>query len=114
MKNILVFDAFTVPNALDEAHPGGRVNSIINSLRIRWRDTTREVSFSNCDPNGFSGDYLENSATIEVIATTPRTAARTCPPAPARDGFRFVSDPGDTTISHFSLIGRERSGVFFG
>jgi hypothetical protein len=113
VKNVLVFDAFTVPNALDEAHPAGRVNSIINWMKIEWGDTAREVSFSNCDPNAFRGDYLENAATIEVVATTPPTPARMCPSTPARDGFRFVSDPAQTTVSHFALIGRERNGVFF-
>jgi hypothetical protein len=115
VKNVLVFDAFTVPNAVDEAHPAGRVNSIINSLRIEWRGTTRATSFSNCEVNGFRGDYFEDSATIEVTATTPPVPARSCPPRPARNGFRFVSDPAEagTTVNHFSQIGRERNGVYF-
>lgn len=113
MKDVLVFDGFTVPNALDEAHPLGHVNSIINSLRIEWSGTTRATSFSNCDVNGFRGDFFEDSATIEVTATTPPTPVQRCPPRPARNGFRFVSDPAETTVSHFSQIGRERNGVFF-
>jgi hypothetical protein len=113
VKDVLVFDGFTLPNALDEAHPMGRVNSIIDSLRIEWSGTTRRTSFSNCEVNGFSGDYFEDSATIEVIATTPPTPARSCPPMPARNGFRFVSDPAETTVSNFAVIGRERNGVFF-
>jgi hypothetical protein len=113
VKNVSVFDGFTVPNALDEAHPLGHVPSIINSLRIEWSNTTRATSFSNCEVNGFRGRYFEDTATIEVIATTPPTPARMCPPAPARHGFRFVSDPAHTTINHFSLIGRERNGIFF-
>jgi hypothetical protein len=111
VRDVLVFDAFTVPNALDEAHPAGRVNSIINSLRIEWSQTTRETEFENCDPNAFRGHYFENSATIEVIATTPPTPASTCPARPARNGFRFVSDPAETTVNHFSQIGREQNGV---
>jgi hypothetical protein len=107
-----VFDGFTVPNALDEAHPAGRVNSIIDSLRIEWSGTTRETSFSDCGVNGFRGNFLENSATIEVTATTPPLPERSCPPRPARNGFRFVSDPAHTTVSHFAQIGRERNGVF--
>jgi len=113
VKDVLVFDGFTVPNALDDAHPMGRVNSIINKLRIEWSGTTRATSFSNCETNGFRGDYLEDKATIEVTATTPPTPARTCPPQPARNGFRFVSDPAETTVSHFAQIGRERNGTFF-
>jgi hypothetical protein len=111
VRNVLVFDAFTLPNALDEAHPAGRVTSLINLLQIDWSGTTRATSFSNCEVNGFRGDYFEDSATIKVIATTPPTPARSCPPRPARNGFRFVSDA--TTVNHFSQIGRERNGVFF-
>jgi hypothetical protein len=113
VRDVLVFDGFTVPNALDEAHPLGHVNSIINSLRIEWGGTTRATSWSDCAVNGFGGDYLENAATIEVTATTPPVPARSCPPAPARNGFQFVSDPAETTINHFSQIGRERNGVYF-
>jgi hypothetical protein len=112
-KDILVFDGFTVPNALDEAHPLGHVSSVVNSLHIKWSGTTREVSWSDCAVNGFRGRFLENAATIEVTATTPPTPARTCPPMPARNGFRFVSDPAETTVNHFSQIGRERNGIFF-
>lgn len=114
VKDVLVFDGFTVPNALDEAHPLGHVNSIINSLRIEWSDTGQDpTSWSDCDVNGFQGEFLENTATIEVTATTTPAPAMTCPPRPARDGFKFVSDPAETTINHFSQIGRERNGVFF-
>jgi hypothetical protein len=111
VKNVLVFDVFTVPNSLDPNHPLGRVNSIINSLRIEWGGTTRSTSFSNCDPNAFRGTFLEDSATIEVTATTPPAAVRDCPHRPARHGFRFVSKK--TTASHFAQIGREQNGVFF-
>ena len=107
-----MFDVFTVPNSLDPNQPLGKVNSVINSLRIDWSGTTRETSFSNCDPNAFRGRFFEDSATIQVTVTTPPTPASTCPIRPARNGFRFVSEPG-TTVSHFSQIGRERNGVFF-
>jgi hypothetical protein len=111
VKNVLVFDVTTVPNSFDPNHPQGRINSVINSLRIEWSGTTRATAFSNCDPNAFRGRFFENSATIEVTATTPPTPARECPHTPARNGFRFVSKK--TTASHFAEIGRERNGVFF-
>jgi hypothetical protein len=111
VKNVLVFDAFTVPNSLDSFHPMGRVNAIINSLRIEWSGTTMTRSQTDC-ADGFRGDYFEDVATIEVTATTPPVAASSCPPVAARNGFQFVSEPG-TTISHFAQIGRERNGVFF-
>ncbi|HEY2941883.1 MAG TPA: hypothetical protein VGN09_05580 [Vicinamibacteria bacterium] len=110
-KNILVFDVGTVPNSFDPNHPLGRVHAIIDSLRIDWSNTTRSTSFNNCDPNAFRGDYLEDSATIQVTATTPPVPARTCPLTPAKNGFRFVSEM--TTASHFAQIGRERNGAFY-
>ena len=112
VKNVLVFDSFTlIPNALDPNHPAGHVNSIIDSLHVEWSGTTRPTSFDNCDPNAFRGKYFEDSATIEVAATTPPTPAR-CG-SKAMNGFRFVSDPASTSKSRFAQIGRERNGVFF-
>ena len=111
VKNVLVFDVTTVPNSFLPGHPQGRINSIINSMRIDWSGTTRATSFSNCDPNAFRGRYFEDSATIEVTVTTPPTPARDCPHTLARNGFRFVSKK--TTASLFAQIGRERNGVFF-
>jgi hypothetical protein len=112
LKNVLVFDGFTVPNSLNTFHPLGHVNSVINSLRMKWSGTKNTRSVSDC-ADAFRGDFFEDSATIEVTATTPPSPARSCPPTPARNGFRFVSDPAPTTVSHFAQIGRERNGVFF-
>ena len=112
VKNVLVFDGFTIPNSLNSFHPMGHVNSIINSLKMEWRGTTFRRSHSDC-VDAFRGSYFEDRATIEVIATTPPTPARACPPTDARNGFRFVSDPADTSVSHFAQIGREHNGIFF-
>ena len=115
VKNVLVFDGFDVPNALNTFHPEGHVNSILNSLKMTWSGTIQHRSYSNCDPNAFRGDFFEDLATIEVTATTPPVPARDCPVTPARHGFRFVSDPADkgTTTVHFAQIGREKNGVFY-
>jgi len=112
VKNVLVFDGFTVPNSLNTFHPLGHANAVFNSLKMKWRGTTNKRSVRDC-ADAFRGDFLENAATIEVTATTPPAPARTCPPTPARNGFRFVSDPANTTVSHFAQIGRERNGIFF-
>jgi hypothetical protein len=111
VKDVLVFDGFTIPNALNPFHPNGHVNSIINSLRMEWNATVPRSQIDCLD--AFRGDFLEGSATIEVTATTPPTAASTCPANPARNGFKFVSDPANTTINLFAQIGSERNGVFF-
>ncbi len=112
VKNVLVFDGFTVPNSLNTFHPLGHAHAVINSLKMKWSITTNKRSVNDC-ADAFRGDFFENTATIAVTATTPPAPARTCPPAPARNGFRFVSDPASTSVSHFAQIGRERNGVYF-
>jgi len=102
--DISVFDAFTIPNSLNPTHPLGRIPSTINSLDLEWSGVTRTLEFS-VDANTFAGYFLENSATIEVTATTP--------PGLGGNGFKFVSDPASTTISHFAQIAHDQNGVFF-
>jgi hypothetical protein len=104
VTDVSVFDAFTVPNSLNSAHPLGIVPSTINSLRIHWSGVTRRVQFEDPDPDGlFFGYFLENAATIEVVATTP--------PSPGKHGFRFVSTA--TTSSNFAQVGHDHNGSFF-
>ena len=110
VRNVLVFDTFTVPNSLDPHHPIPKVNAVINSLRLDWSGTIAKRSHTDC-LDAFRGDFFENSATIEVVATTPPAPASECPPRAARHGFQFVSKK--TTLVHFAQIGRERNGVFF-
>jgi hypothetical protein len=111
VKDVLVFDTFTVPNSLDAHHPmGPKVNAIINSLRIDWSGTIMRRSHTDC-VDAFRGEFFEDSATIEVTATTLPIPAGECPPRKAMPGFRFVSTK--TTLVHFAQIGRERNGVFF-
>ena len=112
LRNVRVFDVFTVANSLDPHHPIPKVNAVINRMRINWSDTTARRSHVNC-VDAFRGEFFEDNATIEVVVTTPPGAASACPPRAARHGFRFVSDPAETTVSHFAQIGRERNGVFF-
>jgi len=108
---ICVFDTFTVPNSVNLNRPlGNLVKAVINSLRLRWTGIGRRVTFSD-SANKFRGNFVENSsATIEVTVTTPRGE-----PMPERSGhgFRFVSDPASTSISHFAQIGHESNGRFF-
>ena len=78
--------------------------AVIDSLRIHWSGITNTIDFS--DPvDRFAGYFLENSATIEVTATTP--------PSDSLHGFQFISDPASTTISLFAQIGHEQNGAFF-
>jgi hypothetical protein len=72
------------------AHPGEVI-----SLDIRWNPVDRV----NDPQNGFRGKFTETRATTEWSAKT--------------GDFSYVSDPGATSIDLFSLLGRERNGVFF-
>ena len=109
---MLVFDAFTVANSLNPQHPIRKVNAVLNSLRMHWSGSINRRSHTDC-VDAFRGEFVENVATIEVVVTTPAQPASVCPPRAAQNGFRFVSDPAQTSISNFAQIGQERNGVFF-
>ncbi|PYU47179.1 MAG: hypothetical protein DMG54_01585 [Acidobacteria bacterium] len=73
-----------------KAHPGE-----VTSLDIRWNPLDRIHDAQN----GFQGKFTETRATTEWSAKT--------------GDFSYVSDPGTTSVNIFSLLGRERNGVFF-
>ena len=107
LRNMCVLDTFTTGNSLSSGSMLGHpVAAVINSLKIQWSKPSRRVSFSSTSPpadDKFAGDFIENSATIEVeVITLPSTG----------HGFHFVSDPANTTVSNFAQIGRERNGSF--
>jgi hypothetical protein len=120
IRNICVFDAFTVPNSLDPARPlGNLVKGIVNSLDIEWKSIARRVTNFSDSANCFRGDFVENTATIAVTATTPpNVSTQPNPSGPGcvtkkLDGFRFVSGPASGNVSEFAQIGHERNGIFF-
>lgn len=103
VRNVCVFDAFTVANSLTPTHPMGNVvSAVIESMDMQWSGVARSlIGFS--DPmNRFSGDFFESSATIKVRARTLKSTGH---------GFRFVSSA--TTKLNFAQFGRETNGVFF-
>jgi hypothetical protein len=103
IRNYCVLDAFTIANSLDAARPMGHpVAAVINCLKMRWSGIKAMTSFTSTDPlDHFAGDFIENSATMELdITTLPSTG----------HGFHFVSDPPATTITNFAQIGKERNG----
>lgn len=110
LENLCVYDAFTVANSLLGLNrPVNLVKGIINSLRMEWRGAL-SMDTANQSANKMRGKFVENTATIEVTATTPRTE----PTALSNGhGFRFVSDPASTSFSNFAQIGEERNGAFF-
>jgi hypothetical protein len=103
-RHICVFDSFTVPNALTANHPAGFAKAVIHSLRLEWSGVLREVADFTNVANRFAGTFVENTATIQVSVSTFNQTGTT---------FTFVSDPANTSVSHFAQIGRERNGEFF-
>jgi len=102
VANIPLFDAFTVGNSFSKVVP--RVPAVIDSLRIEWSGITLTTEFSDATDK-FTGSYLENSAKIEVTATTPASGSL--------DGFQFVSHAASTSVSHFAQVAHEQNGSFF-
>lgn len=100
LTNIQLRDATTNGNSImldlglggdaSKAHP-----AVVNSLDIRWNPVER----INDAQNGFRGKFTQTRAITEWSATT--------------GDFSYVSDPGITSVDLFSLLGRERNGVFF-
>jgi hypothetical protein len=72
------------------AHPAE-----VTLLDIRWNPVDK-ISDAQ---NGFRGKFTETRAITEWSAKT--------------GDFSYVSDPGTTSVNVFSLLGRERNGVFF-
>jgi hypothetical protein len=119
LRNICVFDAFTVPNSINTARPlGNLVKGIVDSLDIEWRGVTRRITNFSDSNNCFRGDFIENTATIAVTATTPPNVSTQQTPGGGCvtnkiDGFRFISGPAAGNVSDFAQIGSERNGIFF-
>ncbi len=110
VRNICVFDAFTVPNSiLGVNRPVNLVLGIIDSLDIEWSGITN-VESANQPVNRMRGTFGEGTATIAVKATTPRTMVTGLSNG---HGFSFVSDPASTSVAHFALVGSEQNGVYF-
>ena len=111
VENLCVYDAFTVPNSIMGINrPVNLVKGIIDRLDIEWSGISRRLSASEA-VNQMRGNFVENNqATIAVTARTPRTTVTTLSNG---HGFRFVSDPASTSVSHFAEIGEEWNGVFF-
>src|SRR5438105_1192156 len=110
VRNVCVLDAFTVPNSIaGNARTVNQVKGVFNSLNIEWSGIL-STETANEPVNQMRGTFVETTAKIAVTATTPRTAVTSLSNG---HGFRFVSDPASTSVSHFALIGHEQNGIYF-
>jgi hypothetical protein len=110
VHNLCVFDWFTLVNSiLGIERPVNGVLAIINSLHIEWSGV-KMTETANEPVNQMRGTFVQNSATIALTATTPKTMVTALSNG---HGFRFVSDPASTSVNAFALIGYEQNGVYF-
>jgi hypothetical protein len=110
VRNLCVYEAFTVPNSLAGVNrPVNLVKGIIESLDIEWSGVISRDT-ANQPVNRMRGTFVENTATISVTASTPRTEVT---PLSNGHGFRFVSHPAATDLSNFAQIGFEQNGIFY-
>jgi hypothetical protein len=84
---------------LDNALRHGDVDPATATFRVRWGEAGKAFRLRD-EKNGFEGVFRETSAVIEYTASTEA-------------GFRFASDPANTSRTVFAVIGHERNGVFF-
>ena len=97
VENIAVSDFFSIPNSFLHGAIIPPVPAAV-SFAVHWGGAGNRVTLS--DPvNGFTGDFLENSASIVWSASS--------------QGLLYQSGPEDTSISVFAEVGHERNGRFF-
>ncbi len=98
--------AFLIANDMDlpdfhdlrNALTGGPSVPATVSFNLQWSGVVRRLRIRN-ETDGFEGSYIEDTVAVECSAQ--------------QEGFRFVSDPASTSQNVYSVIGRERNGVFF-
>ena len=85
---------------LPGANPAPTMNviEIIDQPLKHWSGVTKRVHLRD-EQNHFVGNFIEDTASMAWSAE--------------EEGFKFVSDPADTSTSIFAEIGSERNGVFF-
>jgi hypothetical protein len=98
-QNVDVNDWITVKNSLSDGTLLGPAAPATMTLNIEWSNVTRRLSGFSDPTNGFGGDFLENSATIEIAIQNS-------------DGSFSFSGSGDTS-SCFAQIGQMQNGSFF-
>lgn len=68
------------------------------SLVVHWENPS-DGGHAHDTTNRFDLTYVNTSSRIEWSAT--------------KQGFKFVSDPSDTSVNDLSVLGTEINGVFF-
>jgi hypothetical protein len=98
-SDVPVLDFGDIGNALFGGGPPAVPATV--SFTVKWGGPGERVKIRNEDPvyGGYAGEIIYNSAQMEWTATV--------------GDLSFVSDPLETSVSTFALLGRERNGCFF-
>ena len=97
LRNVPEFDWGTIPNSLTHG-AFAPLKCAKVSFRVRWSGALRIKELRD-ETHRFEGRFIEDIARVSFTTEQP--------------GFRFISDPAQTSTNVFSEIGRERNGVFF-
>ena len=74
LRNVPVFDFFTVPNSIDPVHLQGVAAATLNTLHVEWSGVTQRREYN--DPaSTFAGVFLETAVRINVVVTTSAVPA---------------------------------------
>lgn len=98
LRRVAVFDWTTNRNSIQHGSVSGPPVCATISLDVRWSGVTRVAEI--CDAaNHYQGRFIEDVSTFQFTTR--------------QSGFRFNSDPANTSVNEFSEIARERNGAFF-
>jgi hypothetical protein len=100
-RHLAIHDYGNITNAVVD---GPSTVSVV-SFDIDWAGLINRVPIDTSNNRGFGGSGW--GGTFSVVNATAEWSA-------SQPGFTFRSDPASTSQPVFAIVGRERSGVFFG
>jgi hypothetical protein len=95
VDNYSLFDYGSIIKSI--TNPTGRVPGSV-SFKLNWTGVINPVSWA-VDAIQSSFDGIQGTATMEWTGNTGT--------------YTFVSDPGNTSITNFVILGKEKNGVFY-
>jgi hypothetical protein len=93
VAGLALFDYFNLNNALSD---GNAIDATV-SYSIQWSEDGTPLTIDDGANFHFSGRQTKGFITWSATES----------------GFSFESDPANTTVTNFALVGRERNGRFY-
>ncbi len=92
-----IFDDHDLKSSLTRNYPPGYPRTATVEFHLKWEGVLDRGMVTNTS-EGFTGEYIQDVATIKWSSE--------------QDGFRFESEDPNPARNVASVIGRERNGVF--